>query len=347
MLGLWSRALRLLRGSLLLPTALLAQDKVGSPRATPPAKADTPVRPATRDSLQRALQAILDHGVADSAFPGAIAVIGTRNGPLVTVAAGHLDWAASPKPTVTTLWDLASLTKVVGMTSAMMQLVEQGRIDLDAPVQKYLPEWTGHNKEKVLVRHLITHQAGLPAFKQYFKLNVSPDSTLRLIFAEPLDTLPGVRMVYSDLGAILLGKIAERVSGETLDGYLHRHVYEPLRMHDTQYKPAVALRVRIAPTENDPWRGRHLVGEVHDENAFALGGVSAHAGLFSTAHDLTRLARAYLNGGQLDRSGSMQGAKLAAMKDATKRVIDTLTPQDVVAIVLFDDTVQVLAPATL
>jgi serine-type D-Ala-D-Ala carboxypeptidase len=173
-------------------------------------------------------------------------------------------------------------------------------VDLDAPVQRYLPEWTGPHKEQVTVRHLITHQSGLPAFKQYYKLGLSPDSTLRLFFLTPLDTLPGVRMVYSDIGAILLGKIIERVSGETLDAYLARHVFEPLGMHDTRYRPPAELLPRIAPTERDPWRGRHLRGEVHDENAFALGGVSAHAGLFSTAHDLDRLARAYLNGGTLD-----------------------------------------------
>ena len=272
-----------------------------------PSVADEPAR-ATRlvqDTLRATLQSILDRAVADSAFPGAIAVIGTHAGPLVTVAAGHLDWAPSPVPDENTLWDLASLTKVVGMTSAMMQLVESGKVDLDAPVQRYLPEWTGPNKDKVTVRHLITHQSGLPAFKQYFKLNVSPDSTLRLFFLTPLDTLPGVRMVYSDIGAILLGKIIERVSGETLDGYLARHVFEPLGMRDTRYRPPAELLPRIAPTENDPWRGRHLRGEVHDENAAALGGVSAHAGLFSTAHDLDRLARAYLNGGSLD------GARLA------------------------------------
>ncbi len=251
-------------------------------------------------ALHDTLQAILDLGVADSAFPGAIAVVGTHAGPLAIATAGHLDWAPSPAPDMRTLWDLASLTKVVGMTSAMMQLTEQGKVDLDAPVQRYLPEWTGPGKDLVTVRDLLTHRSGLPAFKQYFKLNVSPDSTLRLFFNTPLDTTPRARMVYSDIGAILLGKIVERVSGERLDQYLARHVFEPLGMRDTRYLPDSSLLPRIAPTENDPWRGRHLRGEVHDENAAALGGISAHAGLFSSAHDLERLARVYLNGGTLD-----------------------------------------------
>jgi CubicO group peptidase (beta-lactamase class C family) len=264
-----------------------------------PAAAQSPRTPA-RAALRDTLQAILDRAVRDSAFPGAIAVVGTHAGPLATVTAGHLDWAPSPAPTTATLWDIASLTKVVGMTSAMMQLVESGKVDLDAPVQRYLPEWTGPGKDRVTVRDLITHRSGLPAFKQYFKLNVSPDSTLHLFFSTPLDTTPGVRMVYSDIGAILLGKIVERVSGEPIDAYLARRVFAPLGMTDTRYRPDSSLLSRIAPTEKDPWRGRHIRGEVHDENAAALGGVSAHAGLFSSAHDLERLARVYLNGGALD-----------------------------------------------
>jgi CubicO group peptidase (beta-lactamase class C family) len=267
-----------------------------SAAATPAARPTPDVRTALRDTLQ----AILDRGVVDSAFPGAIAVIGNHDGPIVTVAAGHLDWAPSPVPDERTLWDLASLTKVVGMTSAMMQLVEQGKVDLDAPVQRYLPEWQGPNKDKVTVRDLITHRSGLPAFKTYYKLNLSPDSTLKLFMNTPLDTLPGVRMVYSDIGAILLGKIVERVSGQTLDKYLAEHVFRPLGMFDTQYRPDSSLLPRIAPTERDPWRGRLVHGEVHDENAYALGGVSGHAGLFSTAHDLSRLAEAYLNGGEIE-----------------------------------------------
>lgn len=274
----------------------------------PDGKVDPAPASATGRPLADTLRAILERGIADSAFPGAIAVVGTHHGPLVTVAAGHLDWTPSPVPDAHTLWDLASLTKVVGMTSAVMQLVEQQRIDLDAPVQRYLPEWTGAHKERVTVRDLLTHRAGLPPFRRYFALNVSPESTLTLVLTTPLDTLPGVRMVYSDIGAILLGKIVERVSGESLDTYLARRVFAPLGMTETMYRPAAALRGRIAPTEVDPWRGRHLVGEVHDENAAALGGVSAHAGLFSSAHDLSHLAQAYLNGGVAPGGGRLASA---------------------------------------
>ena len=288
---------------------------------------------ALPSALTDSLQSILDRGVVDSAFPGAIAVIGDHNGPIATAAAGHLDWAPSPVPNDRTLWDLASLTKVVGMTSAMMQLVEQGKVDLDAPAQRYLPEWQGTNKEKVTVRDLITHRSGLPAFKTYYKLNLSPDSTLRLFFATPLDTLPRVRMVYSDIGAILLGKIVERVSGQRLDQYLAQHVFGPLGMTDTQYRPDSSLLSRIAPTERDPWRGRLVHGEVHDENAYALGGISGHAGLFSTAHDLSRLAQAYLNGGTLDGARFVKASTIrqfTTVEDSTfsSRALGWDTPSD-------------------
>ncbi|MFN8574561.1 MAG: serine hydrolase domain-containing protein [Gemmatimonadaceae bacterium] len=250
--------------------------------------------------LSDTLQGILRAGVRDSAFPGAIAVIGTRDGVLARATAGHIDWAASPAPTGQTLWDLASLTKVVALTSAMLQLVDQGRVLLDAPVQRYLPGFTGTWKDQVTVRHLLTHSSGLPAWRPLYKEATTAQDAMALVYATPLDTVPGVRMVYSDLGAILLGEIVRVVTGESLDTYTTTHVFGPLRMRDTQYRPPVSLLSRIAPTEVDPWRQRHLRGEVHDENAFALGGVSAHAGLFSTADDLVRLARAYLNHGTLD-----------------------------------------------
>jgi CubicO group peptidase (beta-lactamase class C family) len=193
-----------------------------------------------------------------------------------------------------------------------MQLVEGGRVSLDAPYQRYVPEWQGRGKERVTIRHLLTHTGGLPAFRQFYRENASPDSTARLFFATPLDSAPGARMVYSDIGAWLLGRLVERVSGEKLDAYLARHVFGPLGMRDTRYRPPASLRGRIAPTEIDPWRGRKVHGEVHDENAFALGGVSAHAGLFSTADDLARFARAYLRGGALDGARVWSPATIAA-----------------------------------
>jgi CubicO group peptidase (beta-lactamase class C family) len=270
----------------------------------------SPEARAVRDSVAT----VLARGLAAHAFPGAYAVVGSSDEIFASMGVGHLDWAPSPTPNENTLYDLASLTKVIGTTTAIMQLYAAGKIALDTPVQHYLPEFLGRHKELVTVRHLLTHSSGLPAWRPLYKEATSADDAITLVYETPLDTLPGVRMVYSDLGAILLGKIVERVSGEPLDRYLLAHVFRPLGMSSTMYRPPRSLRARTAPTERDPWRQRLVRGEVHDENAYFLGGVSGHAGLFSTGHDLARFARMYLNHGRLD------GVKVL---DAA--VIDTFT----------------------
>lgn len=261
--------------------------------------------------LQGRLDRVLQQAIRDSAFPGAVALVGSRAGILAQSAVGTLDAADPSVPNERTLWDLASLTKVVGMTSGVLRLVQDGQVDLDAPVQRYLPEWTGPGKEKVTVRHLLSHSSGLPSWRPLYKEATSPAQALALVFATPLDTVPGARMVYSDLGAILAGQVVTRVSGTPFNEFVTRMVFRPLGMRETAWRPAASLRARIAPTEVDPWRQRHLRGEVHDENAFALGGISAHAGLFSSAADLSRLARMYLNHGRLDGVQVLDSATIA------------------------------------
>jgi CubicO group peptidase (beta-lactamase class C family) len=272
---------------------LLAACATARPAPTLPA---TPSPAAIADSVR----AVLLRGLADSAYPGAYAVVGSSREIYASMGVGHLDWATSPVPDENTLWDMASLSKVIGTTTAAMQLWEQGRLNLDAPVQKYIPEFTGKNKELVTVRNLLTHSSGLPAWRPLYKEARTPEEAVELVFTTPLDTLPNVRMVYSDLGIITLGKIIERISGESLDGYLSLHVFGPLGMTSTMYRPPAWMRQRIAPTERDPWRGRLVYGEVHDENSYALGGVAGHAGLFSTGHDLAIFAQMYLNRGVHD-----------------------------------------------
>ncbi len=261
------------------------------------------------------MRAVLQRGLADSAYPGAYAVVGSSRKIYASIGIGHLDWATSPVPDENTMWDMASLSKVIGTTTAAMQLWEQGRLDLDAPVQKYIPEFTGKNKELVTVRNLLTHSSGLPAWRPLYKEARTPEEAIELVFTTPLDTLPNVRMVYSDLGIITLGKIIERISGESLDGYLSLHVFGPLGMQSTMYRPPAWMRQRIAPTERDPWRERLVYGEVHDENSYVLGGVAGHAGLFSTGHDLAIFAQMYLNGGVYD---SVRIVSEAAVKKFTQ-----------------------------
>jgi serine-type D-Ala-D-Ala carboxypeptidase len=263
--------------------------------------ADGRARSRLRRELHDSVVAVLTASVRDSAFPGAYVVIGDTRGTLAEHGAGRLDWKAkSPRPSATTLWDLASLTKVVGTTTAFAQLVERGLVDLDAPVQRYVSDWIGPGKDSVTVRHLLTHTSGLPSFKPYDQQTHNPDSLATLLFSTPLERRPGERMVYSDIGAHMLGVIIERVTGQRIDAYLKANVFAPMKMSETMYNPPKRLVKRVAPTELQAERGGLVHGAVHDERAFYIGGIAPHAGLFSTGRDLSRFATAMLRGGTLD-----------------------------------------------
>ncbi|GIJ43548.1 serine hydrolase [Virgisporangium aliadipatigenens] len=197
---------------------------------------------------------------------------------------------------VDTIYDVASVSKLF-TTIALLQQVEAGRVALDAPVARYLPEF---GKPTVTVRHLLTHTSGLPAFLPFYSLYPTPAQRLAAALATPVvdGTAPGKQYVYSDIGLIALGVLVERVSGKGLARAVRDGITGPLSMKDTRYNPPAALRDRIAATEYQPYVGRGMVhGEVHDENAWALGGVSGHAGLFSTVDDLSILCQTLLNGG--------------------------------------------------
>lgn len=260
-----------------------------------------------KDSLTR----ILDAAVADRAFPGAYVVVGDSRGTLAQLGVGRIDWARSPKPTDRTLWDLASLTKVIATTTALAQLVERGRVDLDAPVQTFLPEWTGGGRERITVRHLLTHTSALPSFKPYDTLTHNADSLAALLKWTPLERAPGERMVYSDIGAFMMGEVVERVSGMQQEDYFDANVARPLKLRETRFNPPSDWLARIAPTEFDSLRGGLVRGKVHDERAYYLGGAAAHAGLFGSARDLARFARMMLLGGTLDGARILQAATIA------------------------------------
>jgi CubicO group peptidase (beta-lactamase class C family) len=190
-----------------------------------------------------------------------------------------------------TIYDLASLTKVIGLTTAAMVLVDSGKLDLDAPVQRYIPAFQGANKERVTIRHLLTHSSGLPAWRPLYAEAATREQALALVDTTPLLRQPGDTFVYSDLGAIVLTQAVEAITGQRLDDYLDSYLFGPLMLHSTRFLPPRAWLNRIAPTEIDTtFRHRLLRGEVHDENAGRLGGVSGHAGLFSTAVDLSVFA---------------------------------------------------------
>jgi CubicO group peptidase (beta-lactamase class C family) len=245
------------------------------------------------DAIDRAMA----DGVAGGVYPGAVVVVGTGHRVLLARGYGHFTWErSSPVPDPdSSLFDLASLTKVVASTAAAMALVDDGLLDLDRPVQSYLPEFVGPDKERVTVRHLLEHRSGLRAFLPLNERATDAAAARALVLSEPLQYPPGSRVVYSDLNAMLLGWISEAAAGEPLDTFAHRRVFAPAGMAETRYRPARALRPRIVPV--GLWRGHAIAGEVHDQNAARLGGVSGHAGLYSTGSDLARYAQLLLNGG--------------------------------------------------
>jgi CubicO group peptidase (beta-lactamase class C family) len=199
-----------------------------------------------------------------------------------------------------TIFDLASVSKLF-TTIVALRRVERGDLELDAPVARYLPEFAAGGKERVTVRMLLTHTSGLPAFLPLWSRYPTPAERLRAALIAPLaaGSTPGGQYVYSDLGLIALGTLVARLSDRPLDALVRDEITAPLGMVDTGYNPAPALRPRIAATEYEPYAGRGMVwGEVHDENAWGLGGVAGHAGVFSTARDLATLCQMLLNGGE-------------------------------------------------
>lgn len=263
----------------------------GLPAASPASVGMSPER-------LEAVNRVVERGIIAGGYPGAAVVVGRKGKSVLQRGFGRLAWTES-SPEVnpaSTVYDLASLTKVVGTTTAVMVLFDQGRISLDAPVSRYLPEFSGGEKGSVTIRQLLTHRSGLPAGRDIFRLTHDPAEARRLILATPLAFHPGEYYEYSDLGADVLAMVVEAVSAQPLDEFLGDYVFHPLGMYQTVFRPADSLRARTAPTGTSAG-GRSGQGEVNDENAFAMGGVAGHAGLFSTAADLSVFAQMMLNGG--------------------------------------------------
>jgi CubicO group peptidase (beta-lactamase class C family) len=237
---------------------------------------------------------VVANAIAAGGFPGAAVIVG-RRGAIVWergygVLGGGSGAAVDPERT---LYDLASLTKVVATSAAAMVLVDQGRLRLDDPVARYLPEFAGGPKSRVTVRHLLTHRSGLPAGRALPR--AEPAEARRRVLGTPLEAAPGARVEYSDLGPVVLGLVVERVTGEPLDRFVRRAVHAPLGMRSTTFRPSPTLAARAAVTG-----ARVPRGEVHDRTAHALGGVAGHAGLFATAGDLAVFAQFMLDRGGRD-----------------------------------------------
>jgi uncharacterized protein YbbC (DUF1343 family)/CubicO group peptidase (beta-lactamase class C family) len=249
---------------------------------------------------EAAIEKIAGKAVWAGQVPGAVIVIGNRGKVLYHRAFGHR--AIKPKKlpmNMDTIFDTASLTKVIATTTALMQLVESGKLSLEDPIAKYWLEFKANGKEPITLRHLLTHYSGLPS-----GLNLKPDWSgyeegLRKIAEERTLSPPGTLFTYSDINFQILGEIIQRISGQSLDQYCYERIFGPLRMKDTFFKPPSELYHRIAPTQRDRAAGQMRRGTVHDGVAYKMGGVAGHAGLFSTGDDLSIFCRMILNGGSM------------------------------------------------
>ena len=263
---------------------------------------------------------LVDAAIARHELPGAVVLVGRGDQVLYRRAFGRRAVAPAPEAmTEDTIFDLASLTKVVATTTSVMQLVEEGRIRLTDPVAQFVPDFGKYKKSGITIRHLLTHTSGLrPDLELEVEFRGADEAIRRAIEEVPVAP-PGERFIYSDINFFLLGDIVRRVSGERLDTYSKTHVFEPLGMKETTFLPPDALRPRIAPTEPCdalawPCSGKtFLRGVVHDPTARRMDGVAGHAGLFSTADDLSRFCRMLLGGGRLGAVRILAPATVARM----------------------------------
>jgi CubicO group peptidase (beta-lactamase class C family) len=261
---------------------------------------------------------VVERGVEARAFPAAVVEVGTRRQVLWQQAFGRLEYEPGSAATQTsTIFDLASLTKVIATTSLVMRLVERGTLALNHPIRKWIPDWRGTDREHVTLRSLLTHSSGLTAWLPFYRDHAGRQEFQHAICSLPLEYPPDTQVIYSDLGFILLGFIVEDAGGHPFPLQVAQ-LLSTLTSAPLMFNPPADLRSSIAPTENDPWRGRRLAGEVHDENCWALGGAAGHAGLFGTAQAVGDVARAML--GALDgtdpRVASAETARLFVARSA-------------------------------
>ena len=288
--------------ALLVAAAATAGDL---PRLDPAAAGFDPARLAAIDGL-------VEGALADSKMPGCVVCIGRRDGIVVLEAYGRRAVAPADEPMTTdTVFDLASITKPVATATAVMRLVEEGRLRLSDPVATHIPEFAAAGKEKLTVHDLLTHQSGLIADNPIGDYADGPDAAFERIWTlAPLHPV-GEKFIYSDVNFIVLGRLVERITGESLDAFTTRVTFAPLRMTETGYRPAAALRGRCAPTEERD--GGWMRGDVHDPRCWKLGGVAGHAGLFGTATDLARYATMMLADGSLDGARVLAAPTVATM----------------------------------
>jgi uncharacterized protein YbbC (DUF1343 family)/CubicO group peptidase (beta-lactamase class C family) len=301
-----------------------------SPRAS---AAAAPAEDVDRDALKR-IEAVVKDGIAQAKLPGAVVLVGREDRVVYREAIG--DRALKPsveKMTEDTIFDLASLTKVVATTTSVMLLLEEGRLGLDDAVAAYIPEFGKYGKQRITIRHLLTHVSGLRGDLDMALEFEGTERAIQLACEEVPLAPPGARFIYSDINFFLLGEVVHRVSGLPLDRFAHERIFEPLGMKHTRFLPPADWLPKIAPTEACrplawPCGGPGAVmlrGVVHDPTARRMGGVAGHAGLFSTANDLSRFCRMLLDGGALDGKRLLSPLAVALMtREATPPPLDNV-----------------------
>lgn len=242
------------------------------------------------------VDSLVKKGIENKYFPGAQLLIGNKSEIIYFNSYGSFKYENDSKlVNDKSIFDIASLTKVVATTSAIMLLYDQGKINLDDKVIKYIPEFSSNGKENITILNLLLHNSGLKDWIPFYKTCKNKEEVLKTIFDINLNYKTGSKFVYSDLNFILLGLIAERISGNSLDEYCKENVFDPYNMNSTFFNPPESLKYDILPTEFDAyWRNKQIQGEVHDEAAYLMGGVSGNAGLFSNAKDLYKYVRSLL-----------------------------------------------------
>jgi uncharacterized protein YbbC (DUF1343 family)/CubicO group peptidase (beta-lactamase class C family) len=283
--------------------------------------------PALNEKRLEGIAPLVEAAIQAKKIPGAVVLIGHEGQVVYRNAFGERSLVPARRTmTADTIFDVASMTKVVATTTAVMQLVEQGKIVLSAPVSDYWPEFKQNGKELVTIRELMTHYSGLPPDLELKPAWTGYDTAMQMIVAAKLDAPPGTRFIYSDINFETLGEIVRRVSGEPLDVYCAEHIFKPLGMKDTLFEPPASLRGRIAPTQYEHGSsGPVLWGVVHDPTSRFMGGVAGHAGLFSTADDLSIFAQMLLNG------GTYNGARILSPL-AIEKMTEPQTPPNVMVL---------------
>ena len=290
--------------------------------------------------LKNTISTLLESSVSEKVFPGAVVCILTDKKVLYHEAFGHRCITPKKLPMLrTTVFDLASLTKPIVVGTLCMQLVENGALSLDTPAEKYLPEF---RQRGVTLNHLLTHTSGLPAWLPLYLRAPSRDEVISYLGNVPLEAHPGKKAVYSCLGYIVLGALLENVTSQPLDTLAHDRIFAPLGMEQTRFNPPHTWHQHCAATEDSnsferrmtnyeryDWREGVILGQVHDENAHFLGGVSGNAGLFSTATDLSKFCKTLMNnGGELLHPESLRTMQQIAPAEGERRGIGWALTED-------------------